>query len=128
MTMHNARSFPDLLHDIGGHIEEIIRSEFLLAKTELKEQGAKAIEPVIMLGTGAVFGVWCVGFLLLTIMFGIGIVLASWLSALIVCVFAAIVSFSLIKIGVDGLKKIRAPEKTIRTVKEDVQWAQERMR
>ena len=128
MTMQNARSFPELFHDIGGHIEEIIRSEFLLAKTEIKEQGAKAIEPVIMLGAGAVFGVWCVGFLLLTIMFGIGIVLASWLSALIVCVFAAIVSFSLIKIGVDALKKIRAPEKTIRTVKENVQWAQERMK
>ena len=122
------RSIPDVFHDIANHIQEIIRSEFVLAKTEAKEQAAKSIQPIIMVGTGAIFGFWCVGFLLLTIMFGIGLALAAWLSALIVCVLSGIIALALISMGISGFKRVRAPENTIRTVKENVQWAKEQMR
>ena len=37
-TSQRQRSVPEVLQDIVGNLQEIIRSEFLLAKTELKEE------------------------------------------------------------------------------------------
>jgi hypothetical protein len=46
------RSITGVFHNIVGNLQEIIRSEILLAKTEVKEQASKAIRPAIRLGIG----------------------------------------------------------------------------
>ena len=49
-------------------LQEIIRSEFLLAKTELKEEAKHAAQPAATFGVGLVFGIYGMGFLLLAIL------------------------------------------------------------
>jgi hypothetical protein len=42
MTRQNERSLLEVLHEIVSNIQEIGRSEFRLAKSEIKEQVSKA--------------------------------------------------------------------------------------
>ncbi len=124
----NERSISEVFSDIAGHIQEIIRSEFLLAKTEVKEEGSKAVQPLLRLGLGLGLGLYAFGFFLLTIMFLLWLVLPLWLGALIVWVIVGPIAIVLISSGIIGLRRLRpAPEKTVRTVRENVQWAKDQL-
>jgi uncharacterized membrane protein len=53
----------------------------------------------------------------------------AWLAALIVGVGVLVVSMALIAAGRKRLKQVKVvPEKTIETVKENVQWAKSQIR
>lgn len=128
MAQPNERSIPDVVGDISRHIQEIIRSELLLAQTELKQEGRRAVQPIVRLCVGAVLGLFTLGFFLLTCMFLLWKVLPWWLGALIICVVVGAPAMILVSSGIVGLKRIRpTPERTVRTVKENVQWAKEQM-
>lgn len=122
------RSIPEMFSDIAGHIQEIIRSEFALAKVEVKDKTAKAAPAVGRLGVGVGLGLFALGFFLLMIMFLLSLVLPMWLGALIVWVIVGSIALVLVGSGMAGLRRVRpAPERTVRTVKENVQWAKEQM-
>ena len=53
-TPQTQRSVPEVLQDIVSNLQEIIRSEFLLAKTELKEEAKQAAKPATTFGAGLV--------------------------------------------------------------------------
>jgi uncharacterized membrane protein YqjE len=55
MGIQVQRSIPEVLQDIVGNLQEIIRSEFRLAKAELKEEASRASKPVATFGIGLVF-------------------------------------------------------------------------
>jgi uncharacterized membrane protein YqjE len=126
MALQNAqnnRSMTEVLQDIVANIQEIVRSEFRLAKTEISEQAAKAAKSSAPLGGGIVLALYAFGFILLAIVNALEIVVAAWLAALIVGVAVAVVAAILISVGRKRLKQVRMPEKTIVSVKENVQWA-----
>ena len=45
MSIRGERTLPEVLQDVIGNIQEIIRSEFQLAKAEIKERMARASGP-----------------------------------------------------------------------------------
>ena len=51
------RSFADVLQDIVGNMQEIVRSEVRLAKAELSDEARKAKPAGLWMGIGAVFSV-----------------------------------------------------------------------
>jgi uncharacterized membrane protein YqjE len=123
-TFQTHRSVPEVLQDIVANLQEIIRSEFRLAKTELKEEAAKAAKPAATFGVGLVFGFYGVGLLLLASVYGLSAVMAGWLAALIVGTVLVIVAIALIASTGKKLKRVNpAPDKTIRSLEENVQWA-----
>jgi len=118
------RSFPEVLQDIVGNLQEIIRSEFRLAKTELKEEAAKAAKPAATFGVGLVLGFYGIGFLLLASVYGLSTVMAGWLAALLVGTILAIVAMALMSSSGKKLKRVNpTPDKTMRSLEENVQWA-----
>ena len=119
----NNRTMTEVLQDIVANIQEIFRSEFKLAKTEISEQAAQAAKSSAPLGSGIVLSLYAFGFILLAIVYALEIVVAAWLAALIVGVAVAVVAAILISVGRKRLKQVRMPEKTIVSVKENVQWA-----
>jgi uncharacterized membrane protein YqjE len=119
----NNRTMTEVLQDIVANIQEIFRSEFKLAKTEIREQAAKAAKSSAPLGSGIVLSLYAFGFILLAIVYALEIVVAAWLAALIVGVAVAVVAAIMISVGRKRLKQVRMPEKTIVSVKENVQWA-----
>jgi membrane protein len=72
--------------------------------------------------------VYAVGFLLLTIMYALETTLVPWLAALIVAVGVMMIAMVAVSIGRKRMKQVHLPEKTIETMKENVQWAKQQIR
>jgi MFS family permease len=129
MTTQNGRSVPEVLQDIVGNIEEIIRSEFRLAKAEVREETSKAAPPLKMIVIGAGIGFYALGFLLFTLVMGLATMVATWLAALIVGAVLGLIALVLITTASKRLKQVNTvPERTIETMKENVQWAKNQIK
>ena len=125
----NSRAMPEVLQDIVGNIQEIIRSEFLLAKAEISEETAKAARSSIPLAVGLVLALYAFGFILLAIVHALSAVVDAWLASLIVGVAVLVVSVILVSVGRKRFQQVKVvPEKTIETMKENVQWAKHQIR
>ncbi len=126
-TVDKGRSLPEVLQDIVGNIQDILRSEIRLAKTEMKEQASVAGKAAGMLGAGALMAVYALCFVLAACALALAMFMAPWLAALIVGAGAGIIGAVLIQIGRKRMKKVEpAPRRTIDSVKENLQWAKER--
>jgi hypothetical protein len=129
MAAQSGRSVPEVLQDIVGNIQEIIRSEFSLAKVEIKHEAAQAKGPVIMWLMGGALGLYALGFLLFTAVLGMATVMPIWIAALIVGAVLTVVSIALLSAAGKRLKQVhKVPERTIESLKENVQWAKEQIK
>ena len=128
-SMQNSRSMSDVLQDIVGNIQEIVRSEFRLAKVEIQQETAKAVRSGIPLVLGGLLGLYAVGFLLLAAVHGLSLVVDAWLASLIVGGVILIPAMILVGMGRKRFKEVKmVPEKTVGTMKENVQWAKNQIR
>ena len=122
------RSIADVLQDILRNIQEIVRSEVRLAKSELGDEFTKVKASAPLLVVGAVAG--SAG----RILSGMGSFLCSvtrcaqWAAALIVAGVLAIVGGMTLSAGVKALQRVHPPEQTIASVKENVQWAKQQVK
>jgi len=120
---------PEILEDIASNLTQIVQAEFRLAKSELKEGAEKASGPGVALGAGLVLAFYGLGFLLLAAVYALSLVITGWLAALIVGGVLAVAAGILIGTGATTLKRINlAPDKTIRTLEEDRQWAKQQIK
>jgi uncharacterized membrane protein YqjE len=127
MAWQNERSVPDAVQAIVGNVQEIFRSEVRLAETELKEKAVKAGKATAMLGAGIVLGIYALGFLLLTIMFALAVAIPAWAAALCVCILAGAIAAVCVAAGRTEFKRVNPrPERTIETMKENVEWMKRR--
>jgi len=122
------RSIGDVLKDIGTNIQDIVRSELKLAKIEVTDSVAHARSSAIMFAGGGVLALFALGFILLAGMFALELVLPGWLAALIVGVVLFIGAAVGLMVGRKKWSEIRAPKKTLQTIKEDIQWTKEQTR
>lgn len=124
MAGENGRSIADVLEDILGNVQTIIRSEVRLAKAEVTEEATKAGRAAGMMAGGAVAGLFTIWLLLLTIFFALATAMPMWGAALLLFVLMAVVTAVLLVAGKKRFQTVHAkPEKTIESVKENVQWA-----
>jgi hypothetical protein len=128
-TLPTQRSFPAVLQDISTNLQEIIRSEFKLAKAEVKIAGTKATQPAGILLAGLALGLYGGGFILLTIVHGLSLVLPAWLAALIVGFILTLASVAMVLSGGRKLKNIDpTPDRALRNLEENVQWAKHQIK
>ncbi len=129
MSTNGDRSFSDVLEDIVGNVQNIVRHEVRLAKAEIQEEAVVAGKAAGIAASGGVLALYALGFLLLTCVYALEEAVAPWLAALIVAVVAGIGSAILLNIGVKRMKRVDPrPQKTIRTIKENVEWAKNQAR
>jgi uncharacterized membrane protein YqjE len=118
------RSVSEILQDAVRNVQEIIRSEVRLAKSEFREEASKAKSSAIMLGAGGISALFAAFFLLLTAVYALSLVMASWAATLIVGATMAILAALLLTAGLKRFKQIHpTPERTVETIKENVEWA-----
>jgi uncharacterized membrane protein YqjE len=122
----NERSISDVIQDIIGNIQQIVRSEVRLAKTEIREEAAKAKSAGILTGSGVVAAFFAADFLLLAIVYALATVMPNWAAALIVGGTLAIAGYFTISAGIKQFQRVHpAPERTVESMKENVQWVQQ---
>jgi VIT1/CCC1 family predicted Fe2+/Mn2+ transporter len=107
----------DLLKDLSQQTSTLVRQEIDLAKAELTQKGKELGVGAGLLIAGAVVAL-------------LATAIPTWLAALIVAVVYAALAGALAVAGRGRIQKAAppAPEQTIETVKEDVQWAKTRAR
>ncbi|MDP8988680.1 MAG: phage holin family protein [Acidobacteriota bacterium] len=129
MPRNEERSVSDVLQDILGNLQDIVRSEVQLAKAEVKMEAghtAKAAKPLI---AGAVLSLYAGGLLLAALVLGLSLVLPPWIAALAVGVLIASLGATLIAMGRARLRGVHSKsEETIETMKEDVAWLKDQSR
>ncbi|MBV9697149.1 MAG: phage holin family protein [Gammaproteobacteria bacterium] len=124
------RSISDVLTDIVHNIQDIVRSEIRLAKTEVAEDWRKVRAAGVLLGVGALLGAYGGFFILLCIVNALSQVMPGWAAALAVGVVLAIIALVLVSSASARLKRASnnpAP-KTVATLKENVQWAKHQIK
>jgi VIT1/CCC1 family predicted Fe2+/Mn2+ transporter len=125
----STRSIGDVVSDIVADLQQIMRAEVRLARTEIREELAKMRSGATLLMTAGVVGVLGLALLLMAAVFALATIWPLWASALAVGVAVAIIGALL---GSAGLHRFRAvqlpPQKTVETVKENIQWAKTRTR
>ena len=120
------RSLSEVLQDIIRDVQEIVRSEVRLAKAEIKEEAAKVKSSTILLGAGALSAFYAVLFLLFMTVYALSLVMPNWAAALIVGAVLSIVAAVTLTAGVKRFKQIHpTPERTVETIKENVEWVKQ---
>ena len=126
IAVHNEdpRSVAEVVKDILGNLQEIIRSEIRLAQIEVREEVSKAARGGILIALGAVFGLVAFGFLLWGLVYLLATIVALWLAAVIAAAAAAALAATLISVGRAQMKRVELPpRKTLTTLRENIQWA-----
>ena len=127
--VQNGRSMGEIVQSIIADVQEIVRSEFRLVKAEVQEETAKVARSGTPLIVGLLLGLYALGFVLLAAVHALSIVVAAWLAALIVGFVVGAVSLILINMGRNRIKGVKVvPEKTIGSMRENVQWARNQIR
>jgi uncharacterized membrane protein YqjE len=119
------RSISSVLHDIIGNVQDIIRSEVRLAKTEITEELAKSRNASVLLGVGGLLLIFSALFLLLAGVYALSLVMPAWAAALIVGVGVGAIAALFCALGIKRFKLIRAAPKTAASMKENVEWAKQ---
>lgn len=115
----------DLVKQLADQTSTLVRQEIELAKAELSAKGKVAGEGAGMFGGAAVVGLLALGTLTALVLSLLDKAMDFALAALIVTlVYGAIAAL----LALGGRERVKrgmppAPEQTIETVKEDVQWA-----
>ena len=127
--MNYERTFSAVLQDIVGNIQNIVRSEIRLVKTEIKEDAVQAGKSARILAAGSVLAVYAGATLVLTLVRVLETVLAPWQAALVIAAVVGTAAWLLISMGRSRMNHVDAvPEKTVRSVKENVEWAKDQIK
>ena len=122
-------SVGSLVSEVTRDLTALFRQELELAKAEIKEEVAKAGKGAGLLGGAGFAGYLLLLFLSLALMFGLWAWMPLGWAALIVAVLWGIVAAVLYTRGRRSLAEVSPkPERTIETMKEDVEWAKTRTR
>jgi hypothetical protein len=119
------RPISAVLRDIVANIQDIVRSEMRLARTELTEGLTKSKSAAIWLGAGILLLAFSVLFVLLAAVYALSLVLPGWMAALIVGAGVGLIAALCVGLGIKRFKTVRAAPKTAATVKENVEWAKQ---
>jgi uncharacterized membrane protein YqjE len=118
-------STADLVRELSEQTATLVRKEVELAKVELSQKGKAFGAGAGMLGGAALVGLLALGVLTALILSLLDKAMDFSLAAVIVMLVYAAAAAVLAMAGRDRVKQGMppAPEETVETVKEDVQWA-----
>jgi uncharacterized membrane protein YqjE len=117
-----------LITGIIKDIQDLMRAEVQLAKTELKEDASAAGKAIAYIAVGALIGLVGFIYLMLAVTYLLDKWVDRWVAAAIVGAVLAIIAAIL---ALSGKNKLSAsnmkPDQTIDTLKEDQQWAKQQI-
>lgn len=118
------RSIGSIVGDAISNLQEIVRTEIELVKTETREEAMTAARASGLLVGGVIAALYALGLFLLAVAWGLSEFMDLWLALGIVFLVMAVIAAVLIAVGKSRLSEINPkPEQTIETLKEDVAWA-----
>jgi uncharacterized membrane protein YqjE len=121
------RPMAEVVKDIIGNVQEMVRSEVRLAKVEIRDEASKTARAGAMMAAGGVIGIIGAVFLLVCLAQLLDLVMPDWAAALLIGLALGIVAAVLFAKGRANLR-MPVPDKTIENVKENVEWMKNQTR
>ena len=124
MTPTSEQSLGELVAHATQDLSQLLRQEVALAKVEIKQEVVSAGKGAGMLGGAGFAGLFALVFLSISAAYGI-----SWLGVPLGCAFFTVGLLYLVAAAVlalggkKNLSKVGPPERTLSSVKDDVEWA-----
>lgn len=109
----------------GQTVVTLAKQELQLAKAEMTEKGRKAGPGIGMVGAAGAVALLAGGALTAFLILVLDGVMPNWLAALVVAAVYAAIAGGLYFAGKERVQRAGSlmPEKTVETIKEDVEWA-----
>ena len=121
--MVDERSLSDVLQDILRNLQDMVRSELRLAKVEIREEFRRAMSSSVWIAAGTMGAVSAWIFLLWTLTYALATRMPMWAATLVVAVVMAVAAVVLIMGAIRRVKRIQPiPERTVESVKENLEW------
>jgi len=124
------RSLGELFGDLSRQMSALVRQEIELARAEVTGKATSAARDVAIMGTG--IGLLYAGLLALigaAVLFLADQGISPWLAALIVAIVVAVVGGLLVMSSRQALaNRDMAPKRTVETLRDDAEWAKERIK
>ena len=116
----------DLVTDITRKVSMLVKKEVELARAEVKADFQAELSMVTMMAAGAIAGLLGLNGLLVALIFALAMKMPGWAAALVVGGVMLLVAVALGLIG--WSRRVTTPlAMTRKTLREDVQWAKERV-
>jgi uncharacterized membrane protein YqjE len=119
------QSIGDLFKQLSEQTSALVHQEIDLAKAEMRQKGKRAGVGAGLIGAGGVLGLGAFAALTTTLILVLAMWMDAWLASLIVTVVYGAGAAALALAGKEKVREAAppVPEKTIETLKDDVQWA-----
>ena len=122
------RSLSDVVRDIIHNIQDIIRSEIRLARTEVGEELTKAKTASVLTALGAVTALFSAFFVLLTAVYVLSRLMPDWAAALIVASGLALIAAIMLSLGSKRFAAVQGAPRTVKSLEENFPWARQQSR
>jgi hypothetical protein len=124
------RSIAELLGQLSNQTATLVRQELDLAKAEMTVKGKRAGMGAGMFGAAGLFGLYALGALTACVILVLSTAMTAWVGALIVAAVYGVIAGGL---ALSGKTKVQqsappVPERTVQTVKDDVEYTRHRAR
>jgi protein-S-isoprenylcysteine O-methyltransferase Ste14 len=127
--IRDTRSMGEIVQSILRDIQDVLRSEFRLARAEMTEKAQRAGKAGALIGGAAVGGLLAAAAVVATCIAALALVVPVWLASLIMTVVLGCVAAVCFFAGRAKLRRLSpVPEQTVETLKEDVEWAKNQTR
>jgi hypothetical protein len=116
----------DLVRQLADEVSGLVRAELDLARAELTQKGKRAGVGLGELGAAGIVALYALGALTACFIAGLAALGAPvWVAALVVAVVYATVALVLYLVGRQQLERglPPTPDRTQKTIKEDIEWA-----
>ena len=124
------RSLGQLFGDLSRQLGTLVRQEIELARTEMTTRATAVGRDAAMVGVGAaaLYAAFLAAMLAVVLLL-IDAGVTPWLAALLVAAAVGVLGGALVTRGRSELARADiAPQQTIETLKEDAQWAKEKIK
>ena len=123
------QSTVELVRSIGNDTATLVRKEIELGRQEIVEAITARVKVVAAFGAAGALGLFAMIFLAIAAGAALKLVVAPWLAWLIVGGSFLVLMMGAAGFGIARIKKpAMKPEETVRTVKEDVEWAKAQLK
>jgi hypothetical protein len=121
------RSIGELFGQLTEDLSLLMRQEVALAKAEMSAKVSRATGDLVAVGAGGLVALLGgLAFVAAIILGLVAVGVAPWLSALIVGAVLGVAGWVMLQRGLKDLKRVDpTPQRTVETLKDDVQWAKE---
>lgn len=121
--MAEQRTVSQVLQEILLNLQEMMRSEVRLAKVEIREELKQAAVAGAWIAAGAVGAVTAWSFLMWALAYALATAMSMWTATLLVGVVMAVAGALLTMGGIRRARRIHPiPERTVESVKENLEW------